>query len=123
MEREGRAEGDEGKRPRLTGSGLVSKQVGLGPRGEELLGLLYRFGGLTVEQYQLLSPERDSQARIDGFKSRGNPWGRRLSSRAEEVRRMVEEGLEYREIARRVGVDADSLRRFVERRGFGRGVR
>lgn len=98
----------------------MSRQIGLGPRGEELLGLLYRFGALTVEQYYLLSSERDPQARIDGFKSRGNPWGRRLSSRAEEVRRMVEEGLDHEEIARRVRVDTGSLHRFVERRGFGK---
>ena len=96
---------------------MARGDVSIGDRGEELLGLLYRFGGLTVKQYAALSPDIEPEGRANGLKSMGNPYGRKLSARAEDIRRWVRQEKTDAEIAELLGVEeAEYVSSFVERR-------
>ncbi len=98
----------------------MTKTISIGGRGEELLGLLYRFGGLTASQYRDLCPEVDAESIEMGKRSEGNPHGRRLSSRAGDVHRWAGQGRTDAEIAALLGVDdAGAVGRFRRRRGIG----
>lgn len=100
----------------------MTKTIRIGGRGEELLGLLYRFGGLTASQYRDLCPEVDAESIEMGKRSGGNPHGRRLSSRAGDVRRWAGQGRTDAEIAALLGMDdAGAVGRFRRRRGIGDG--
>ncbi len=93
--------------------------ISIGDRGDELLGLLYRFGSLTVKQYALLSPDVDERGRANGKKSRGNPHGPKLAARAEDIRRWAGQGRSDQEIAELLGVEGtEHVASFVARRGF-----
>lgn len=96
----------------------MTKDIRLGGRGEEMLALLYRFGGLTTAQYYLLAEPRDEVSQYRGSLSAGNPWGRRLAANAGRIRRWVEEGKSDAEIAGRLEVDVTSVRRFCVKRGL-----
>ncbi len=101
---------------------MARGDVSIGDRGEELLGLIYRFGALTVKQYALLSPDVDEEARVRGAKSRGNPYGRKLAARAEDIRRWVRSGKSDQEIAELLGVgETKYVVSFVARRKFREG--
>ncbi len=98
---------------------MARGDISIGDRGDELLGLLYRFGSLTVRQYALLSPDVDERGRANGKKSRGNPHGPKLAARAEDIRRWVGQGRSDREIAELLGVEGtEHVASFVARRGF-----
>ena len=98
----------------------MTKTIRIGGRGEELLTLLYRFGGLTSSQYRDLCPEIDAESREMGKRSGGNPHGRRLSSRAGDVRRWAVQGRTDAEIAALLGMDdPGAVGRFRRRRGIG----
>ncbi len=96
---------------------MARGDVSIGVRGEELLGLLYRFGSLTPRQYALLSPDVDDEARVSGSKSRGNPYGRRLAAYKEDIRRWARQGKSDREIAELLDVEQpEYVASFIERR-------
>jgi len=91
--------------------------VSIGGRGEELLGLIYRFGALTVQQYALLCPEKEEEGRANGKKSRGNPYGRKLAARAEDILRWARAGRSDAEIAELLAIEQpEYVSAFVERR-------
>ena len=96
---------------------MARGDVSIGVRGEELLGLLYRFGALTVRQYVALSPEVEPEGRANGSRSRGNPYGRKLAARAEDIRRWARQGKSDREIAELLGIgETEYVSSFIERR-------
>ena len=81
------------------------------------MGLIYRFGALTVKQYALLRPEKEPEGRANGSRSRGNPYGRKLAARAEDIRRWVRQGKGDREMAELLGIDEpEYVSSFIERR-------
>lgn len=93
----------------------------IGKRGEELLPLLYRLDALTAAQYARLRPQKDPVAKRNGAKSRGNPYGRKLSVRAEDIKRWTTEGRSHVEIAALLEVDdAEAVEAFCVRRGIGK---
>ncbi len=101
---------------------MADREVGIGERGEELLPLLYRLDALTAAQYARLCPQKDPVARKNGAKSRGNPYGGKLSARAEDIRRWAAEGRSHGEIADLLGVaDPGAIEAFCARRGIGKG--
>ncbi len=101
---------------------MARGDISIGDRGDELLGLLYRFGALTVKQYALLSPDVDEQGRVNGKKSRGNPYGVKLAAHADDIRRWVNERKSDQEIAELLGVgETEYVVSFVARRGFREG--
>lgn len=98
---------------------MPSGDVYLGDRGDELIRLLYRFGGLTVKQYAALCPDKDEQAQITGATSTGNKYGRRLSSRVTDIRRWIEQDRDDEEIARLLGVaEPEDVAAFIAKRGL-----
>ncbi len=98
---------------------MVAKAIRLGERGDELLMLLYRWDGITAEQYRLLSPEISEESRKIGKKTSGNKYGRKLSSRVEDIRRWAREGKTDAEVAALLGIsDASAVKRFRCRRGI-----
>jgi hypothetical protein len=93
--------------------------VSIGDRGEELLGLIYRFGALTVRQYAALLPEVEPEGQANGSRSKGNPYGRKLSARADDINRWVRAGESDARIAELLGVEQTRfVASFVERRGM-----
>ncbi len=98
---------------------MARGDVSIGDRGEELLGLLYRFGALTVRQYALLRPQKEYEGVMNGSQSRGNPYGRKLAARAEDIRRWVKAGKGDAEIAELLGIEqTEYVSAFIERRGM-----
>ena len=101
---------------------MADREVRIGERGEQLLPLLYRLDALTVAQYARLCTQKDPVAKRNGAKSRGNPYGRKLSARAEDIRRWVAEGRTHGEIAAPLGVgDPSAVDAFCLRRGIEKG--
>lgn len=96
----------------------MTRDITLGGRGEEALALLYRFNALTVSQYYLLAEPRDALSQRYGSKSRGNPAGRRLSANADLVRRWIEQGVSFDEVAIRMDVRVQSVESFARNRGL-----
>ncbi len=99
---------------------MARGDVSIGDRGEELLGLIYRFGALTVRQYAALLPDKEPEGRTNGSRSKGNPYGRKLSARSEDIRRWVrQDGKTDEEIAGLLGVEQTRfVASFVKRRGM-----
>ncbi len=101
---------------------MADREVTIGKKGEELLPLLYRLDALTTAQYARLRPHKDPVARENGAKSRGNPYGSKLSARAEDIRRWAAEGRSPGEIAALLGVgDPEAVEAFCARRGIEKG--
>lgn len=101
---------------------MADRDLRIGERGEDLLPLLYRLDALTAAQYARLCPQKDPVAKKNGAKSRGNPHGRKLSARAEDIRRWVAEGRSHEEIAALLGVgDPGAVEAFCLRRGIEKG--
>ncbi len=101
---------------------MADRVVSIGERGEDLLPLLYRLDALTAAQYARLCPQKDPAAQRNGAKSRGNPHGGRLSSRAGDIKRWSAEGRSHAEIAALLGVgDTRAVEAFCARRGIGNG--
>lgn len=95
-------------------------QIRIGDRGEELVALLWRFGGLTARQYELLGSEPNQAAKAKGSTSKGNPYGRRGKLGANEhlIRAWVDEGLADHEIADNMSVKVEAVAAFKKRRGI-----
>ncbi len=55
---------------------MTAREMSIGDRGEELLGWLWRLGGLTASQYAALAEAADPEMVMKGAASRGNRWGR-----------------------------------------------
>ncbi len=51
---------------------MTAREMSIGDRGEELLGWLWRLGGLTASQYAALAEEADPEMVEKGGRSRGN---------------------------------------------------
>lgn len=101
---------------------MADRDLRIGERGEELLPLLYRLDALTTAQYARLRPNKDPVAKENGAKSRGNPYGSKLSARAEDIKRWVAEGRSHGEIAALLGVgDPAVVGAFCARRGIEKG--
>lgn len=101
---------------------MSTKDVRLGARGEEILGLCYRLGGMTVRQYYVLSQGRDEDAQEDGRKSNGREAQRLLETSEETIRQWIREGESDEDMASWLHLGVGSVRRFVARRGLRKGA-
>lgn len=97
---------------------MSSKDIRLGSRGEEILALCYRLGGLTVRQYYVLGEGRDPLAQADGAKSVGREAQKLLDEHVELIREWITDGVGNEEIALRMGLSKGSVQRFVARNGL-----
>ncbi len=62
---------------------MTAREMAIGDRGEELLGWLWRLGGLTASQYAALAEAPDPEMVEKGSMSNGNRGGGKRKKKAQ----------------------------------------
>ncbi len=62
---------------------MTAREMAIGDRGEELLGWLWRLGGLTASQYAALAEAPDPEMVEKGRQSKGNRGGGKRKKKAQ----------------------------------------
>ncbi len=62
---------------------MTAREMAIGDRGEELLGWLWRLGGLTASQYAALAEAPDPEMVEKGSRSNGNRGGGKRKKKVE----------------------------------------